>query len=309
MGSFREIDPVNCCSNIGVTCSADALTGLYINNAAARKPIPESRNLKSLESQSHLPAEPLPKALMKMTNLKALDLSVAIITDISVILSMTWLESVDLSAAGLKGPVLSFSNFKDLKKLILKVNKFTSVGRLDLPALEILALSSNNLTGSLPDLSLLPNIQELYAQKNGFTSFGKDYENARNLQKIDISENPNLYARLPSLSSVTACNVTDTPFCSLTDKSNVCGARPCFTPSLRAQCMLISEAYFAMGGDPPGLPGICCFNGVSRCNAENVTKIDLSVRGLSGPTPKSLFQLNLEELILYATILLKSHRN
>lgn len=78
---------------------------------------------------------------------------------------------------------------KDLKYIILKGNRLTNVVLRDIPSLEFLDLSDNNLSNLQLDVASLPNLKYLDLSGNRLRTIPKEILSLKNLEYIDVSKN------------------------------------------------------------------------------------------------------------------------
>lgn len=133
-------------------------------------------NLRSLRMHAVFNMTPFPVVLTKLTNLTLLDFEDNLFTDSlpSSIGNMTRLISLDVSNSFMHGSRIppQLGNLKNLNSLIMYNNRFygaipTSLANID--SLSALDLSSNNLSGNIPRLSTLKNLNYLSLNDNQFT--------------------------------------------------------------------------------------------------------------------------------------------
>lgn len=116
-----------------------------------------------------------------------------------------------------------------LKKLDISSNRLTGeIPNLSsLSSLTYLNLSNNNFTGDVQNsYSSLPNLQEIYVGNNNCSISSTDFSNFPNLKILDISklnltEIPSSLTSLQSLSSLNVSNNSITNFSNLSSLSNL----------------------------------------------------------------------------------------
>ncbi|KAF5823048.1 putative non-specific serine/threonine protein kinase [Helianthus annuus] len=126
--------------------------------------------------------------------------------------AFTSLQKLDLTTNGLKGRIpTSFGNFSNLRSLYLGGNSLkedlSNFFHLLKPAeksLQVLDLSSNELFGSLPDVTKFAALKELYLPNNDIKgSFPERFEHISNLVIIDLADN-HITGLIPDLSALSS---------------------------------------------------------------------------------------------------------
>ncbi|GKA07018.1 receptor-like protein EIX2 [Tanacetum coccineum] len=126
--------------------------------------------------------------------------------------AFTYLRKLDLTSNGLKGGIpISFGNFSTLESLYLAGNALKedllNIFHLLGPAkksIQVLELSYNNISGSLPDFTTFTDLQELHLSNNEINgSFPENFEQISNLIILDLADNQ-ISGLLPDLSPLSS---------------------------------------------------------------------------------------------------------
>ncbi|GJV33467.1 putative leucine-rich repeat protein [Tanacetum coccineum] len=126
--------------------------------------------------------------------------------------AFTYLRKLDLTSNGLKdGIPRSFGNFSTLEFLYLAGNTLKedllNIFHLLGPAkksIQVLELSYNNISGSLPDFTTFMDLQELHLSNNDINgSFPEKFEQISNLIILDLADNQ-ISGLLPDLSPLSS---------------------------------------------------------------------------------------------------------
>lgn len=88
---------------------------------------------------------------------------------------------------------------KNLKYVILKENRLSNIFLRDLPSLEYLDLSNNNLSTIQLDVVTVPNLKYLNLSGNRLRSIPKEILTLKNLELIDLSNNNIPFSEIANL--------------------------------------------------------------------------------------------------------------
>eukprot|EP00002_Diphylleia_rotans_P035056 TRINITY_DN759_c0_g1_i9.p1 TRINITY_DN759_c0_g1~~TRINITY_DN759_c0_g1_i9.p1 ORF type:complete len:590 (+),score=112.47 TRINITY_DN759_c0_g1_i9:1427-3196(+) len=112
--------------------------------------------------------------------------------------SLTMAKSIDVSHNKIEGTLPSLTSCQQLLSLDVSHNQIEAVSEQELARLEVLTLSDNKLSSSLPDLKT-PNLVELSLAFNAELRHPLPAWNSLvNLQKLDLYESRNMIGALPA---------------------------------------------------------------------------------------------------------------
>jgi len=122
--------------------------------------------------------------------------------------SVTKIDVGESSPTQLIGGAIDVSAFENLEELTCNKNGLTSVtGYENNSNIELVLISQNNLTGSIPDLSVLPNLSRCYFMVNQFTGPFPNVNGLSNLSVINCGDNQ-LTGEIPDITTFGLTSLT-----------------------------------------------------------------------------------------------------
>lgn len=176
----------------------------------------------------------IPESIEKLTNLKVLNLHKNIISSFQEkLVNLPQLTDLILSDNQIGGTLPeSIGNFQNLRVLKMSNNKLTGTipdSITSIKTLTVLDLSKNkDLGGNIPsDIDKLTNLRVLNLYKCGLEGFipTKALENLTNMAEINLSDNNELYGKIPDIvydDNNYVCKYKGTSLCYVTKSRSLC---------------------------------------------------------------------------------------
>jgi len=220
---FNNALKENCCDksnntdSIKITCDNDSITSLEINGYNGNfdfNNFPILENLNSIKIDN-VRIVILPEVFFRLPKLTELSISNGAISkdfDVDDIFENNSISKIDLSNNNLEDIPISICNLGKIKELNLSKNPKLFISNCYLPdSLVSLDLSETNIQATPSNIDNFINLESLNMSKSNLKELGGHVFNLGKLKYFDISDNPELNAKIINFNSkVDQCNFNKT---------------------------------------------------------------------------------------------------